>query len=181
MEIKNRLDIIKLFVKNGYKKGVDLGTGTGRYAEKICEAIPNVEIYCIDPFELVSDDPLTATQERAQNNYQIAHQRLDKYKNAKIIKGYSMDVVKDFKDESLGFIYIDGNHLFDYVMMDLIHWTPKIRKGGIVAGDDYGVTRKGVNAAVNAYINAHNYKLNTTKKDTSAPLFHTNINFWFVK
>jgi hypothetical protein len=53
-------------------------------------------------------------------------------------------------------VYIDANHDFDSVMMDLILWSRKVRSGGIVAGHDYDRSHmKGVVPAVDAYTKAH--------------------------
>lgn len=49
-----------------------------------------------------------------------------------------MDVVKGFKEESLDFVFIDANHEFKEVACDISEWSKKVRKGGIVAGHDYG-------------------------------------------
>jgi predicted O-methyltransferase YrrM len=68
----------------------------------------------------------------------------------------SMDAVDDIPDNSLDFVFIDANHAFDYVMLDLIYWTKKVRPGGIVSGDDYFHFKKaGVVEAVDAYTKAH--------------------------
>jgi glycosyltransferase involved in cell wall biosynthesis len=48
-----------------------------------------------------------------------------------------MQAVTDFADESLDFVYIDGNHQLKYVVEDIVEWTKKIKKGGIIAGHDY--------------------------------------------
>jgi len=48
-----------------------------------------------------------------------------------------MEAVEDFEDESLDFVYIDANHEFRYIAEDLCEWTKKVKKGGIVSGDDY--------------------------------------------
>jgi predicted O-methyltransferase YrrM len=42
-----------------------------------------------------------------------------------------------FSDEYFDFIYIDGNHSYDAVKDDLTKWYPKLKKGGLIAGDDY--------------------------------------------
>ena len=66
-------------------------------------------------------------------------------------------VIRHFEDESLDFVYIDGFHEFDYVMSDLIFWTPKVRPGGIVAGHDYyPFFRSGVIQAADTYTKMHN-------------------------
>ena len=59
-----------------------------------------------------------------------------------IIRASSMDAVRDFQPESLDFVYIDANHSFDYVMQDIIEWSRRVRKGGIVAGHDYTQKKK---------------------------------------
>ena len=35
-------------------------------------------------------------------------------------------------------IYIDGNHTYEYVKQDLEGYRPKVKPGGYMAGDDYG-------------------------------------------
>jgi hypothetical protein len=54
-------------------------------------------------------------------------------------------------------VYIDAMHEFDPVMMDILHWAPKVRPGGIIAGHDYcWYYQGGVVQAVDAYVRAHN-------------------------
>ena len=46
----------------------------------------------------------------------------------------SLKAVKDYKDESIQSVVIDGNHI--EVGLDLKAWYPKVKKGGIIGGDD---------------------------------------------
>lgn len=48
-----------------------------------------------------------------------------------------MEVVKDFENESAGFVYIDSNHEFQHVTNDIAEWSKKVRRGGIVSGHDF--------------------------------------------
>jgi len=48
-----------------------------------------------------------------------------------------MDAVKDFEDDSIDFVYIDGNHSFKYVAEDICEWVKKVKVGGFVCGHDY--------------------------------------------
>lgn len=68
----------------------------------------------------------------------------------------SVEAAKKFKNESLDFVFIDGNHDFQDVCDDIDAWLPKVKKGGIIAGHDYGtdpnVGFTGVNKAVNLKI-----------------------------
>jgi hypothetical protein len=42
----------------------------------------------------------------------------------------------DFADNSVSFVYIDGNHHYSEVLKDLCFWWIKVKVGGILAGDD---------------------------------------------
>lgn len=48
-----------------------------------------------------------------------------------------MEALKQFKDNSLDFVYIDGNHDYQFVLDDITGWTKKVKMGGAVAGHDY--------------------------------------------
>jgi hypothetical protein len=52
-------------------------------------------------------------------------------------RGFSTDVLNQFADDSLDWVYIDGNHLYDYVKKDIALSFRKTKKGGFVTGDDY--------------------------------------------
>lgn len=53
------------------------------------------------------------------------------------IRKSSIDASKNFKDNSIDAIFIDANHEFKYVLEDLYAYWPKVKSGGIIAGDDY--------------------------------------------
>ena len=55
----------------------------------------------------------------------------------KIHRGYSTDVLSQFPDNFFDWVYIDGNHTYDYVKKDLELSFRKTKVGGLVAGDDY--------------------------------------------
>jgi predicted O-methyltransferase YrrM len=54
-----------------------------------------------------------------------------------------------FKDESLDAVFIDADHSYEAVKMDIQNWMPKVRRGGILAGHDYNSAWPGVIRAVN--------------------------------
>jgi len=64
------------------------------------------------------------------------------------IRGFSVEVSKQYENESLDFIFIDGDHEYEGVKNDLIHWCPKVKRGGIIAGHDYVEGYDGVIKAV---------------------------------
>lgn len=61
----------------------------------------------------------------------------------------------DFSDGSLDWVYIDGDHTFERVRGDLLAFLPKVKRGGFIAGDDYGSEgwwKNGVTQAVMDFI-----------------------------
>lgn len=50
----------------------------------------------------------------------------------------SVEAAKRFVDRSLDIVYIDAGHLYEQVLADIKAWKPKVKKGGILCGHDYG-------------------------------------------
>jgi hypothetical protein len=130
-----RSDLPQFFVDMGYKIGVEIGVENGFFSEELSRV--GLKIYSIDPWIHCPNWRYQRTQEAMEKIYQNAVRRLSKYENNTIIRKYSMDAVADFANESLDFVYIDGNHEFRYVAEDLYEWEKKVRIGGIVSGHDY--------------------------------------------
>lgn len=141
--IGGRDELAKFLADHGYNKGVEVGVNKGLYSEVLCKANPNIELYCVDAW----------FNSRAKR---LATARLKPY-NATLIHKLSLDAVKDFPDRSLDFVYIDADHYFDSFVCDLVFWSKKVKKYGIVGCHDYFChSYNGVVGAVNAYTNCHN-------------------------
>jgi len=151
-----RVDLIRLFPSFGFKTGAEIGTGEGKFAELMCRAIPDLKLWCIDPWERYPGNPRAQHTDVQENSFRQTQERLAPFPNVQILRTYSMDCVNSFSDNSLDFAYIDANHCFDFFMRDLIEWGKKVRVGGIISGDDYyRFNHAGVVEAVDAYTRAH--------------------------
>ena len=141
-----------LFADLGYIKGAEIGIAEGHYAKSLCQANPELELLCVDPWDRCPG----ISRFRAPIYYAAAKERLASY-NAILVRKPSLEVAQDIPDGSLDFVYIDARHEFDYVMMDIINWVPKVRPGGIVAGHDLNyIHHRDLVLAVETYIQAHN-------------------------
>lgn len=130
---KTRLDLAKLF----HGVGVEIGVAEGWYSNKIMELGQVEEMYGIDPY-LPHQGYRDYTRETTYDKLQAtAHARLDKYPNYYFIKDFSVKASKRFENNSLDFVYIDGDHSYEAVLQDIITWITKVKPGGILAGDDY--------------------------------------------
>jgi len=57
-----------------------------------------------------------------------------------------------YEDNSLDFVFVDGDHTYEGVSGDLNGWYPKIKTGGIFAGHDYYHPKfPGISKAVNEF------------------------------
>jgi hypothetical protein len=148
---RSRLGIV--FAKAGYKIGAEVGVRKGKFTKILCEANPDLKMYCIDPW--MPYGRAYYTKEKQDHLFEVCKKTLEPY-NAVIIRKTSMDAVRDFEYDSIDFVYIDANHEFDFVMEDIIHWSRRVRPGGIVACHDfhYG-SNVDVFEAVTAYTRAH--------------------------
>ena len=153
-----RNDLGGLFKELGYETGAEIGVYTGHYSEVLCQGNPGVKMYCIDPwkvYETEEIEPYAQDQKALSKFYAEAKKRLAPY-NCEIIRKTSMEAVKDFKPDSLDFVYVDANHDFENVLEDLEEWSKIVRKGGMVAGHDYGhFKHKDRNLGTKRAIDAH--------------------------
>lgn len=159
----SRNDLPSFFKEMGYKVGAEIGVYRGKFAKRFAEI--GLKIYAIDPWKpYFCSVRKKDSVEREEYFYNKASGLLSRYKNVSIIRKTSMDALKDFKDESLDFVYIDAIHSLKYVVEDLDGWSKKIRKGGIVSGHDYVRRRprewesNHVKFAVDAYVGAYRIK-----------------------
>jgi hypothetical protein len=153
--MKNRIDLIHQFRELDFSIGAEIGVADGRFSLKLCQLIPHLTLYCVDPWAPYKGNSRGGGSSQHERNYALAQERLLPY-GATLLRMTSMDAVIQFEDASLDFVYIDGNHDYAFVLDDITEWAPKVRPGGIVAGHDYyQFNNSGVIEAVNEYAQRH--------------------------
>jgi hypothetical protein len=110
-------------------KMIEIGSYTGESTSMFAASGFFEEIYAID---CSMDGEFKHKLEEFEINTRL-------FNNIKLIKDFSCNVVNDFADESIDFIYIDGNHSFEYVFNEINLYKPKIKKSGIISGHDYNL------------------------------------------
>lgn len=120
--------------------GVEVGTQVGIFAEMILEKWNGAQLYCVDPWRHLEDydDLINKTDEDRNCDMQLTDMRLKRFDTRySLVQQRSLDAVRFFGDNSLDFVYIDGNHWRPHVDRDLQAWWEKVKPGGILAGHDY--------------------------------------------
>lgn len=132
----DRIDLAKLFSEINFNKGVEVGVLFGRYSKVLCEVNPKLKLYSIDPWLSYKEYKDLTSQKDFDQLYETTKNNLKLF-NCKVIRKKSMDALLDFEDNSLDFVYIDGNHEFASEANDIYEWSKKVRVGGIISGHDY--------------------------------------------
>lgn len=118
----------------------EIGVWKGSFSEKILERKP-ARLFLIDPWKAMPEfgkaDYGKLSQEEMDEIFNGVRSRFKG--NVEIIRKVSLDAVGDFRNNMLDFVYIDANYSYPFVLADLICWYHKVRKGGIISGDDYGI------------------------------------------
>ena len=144
-----------LLVELGLTKGVEIGTYKGQYAATLSNV--GIDLICVDAWTVYNGYKDYGENDLETVAYDEAKKRSEKY-GFKLMKAWSLDAVQEFKDESLDFVFIDGNHDFRHVTDDVDEWSKKVRKGGIVSGHDFFKNhhkRFGVREAIPAWCEAN--------------------------
>lgn len=159
-EIRRREDFGDLLNRRGLTgSAVEIGTHLGEFAEQILLQWQGKMLYCVDPWQdrlPDYDDPIAPRDRQA--DYRAAIKRLAPYgDHCELIRMLSHDAASCFENESLDFVYIDGNHAYPFVKQDIADYWPKVKPGGILAGHDLDHEwAKTVRVAVEQFLMAHN-------------------------
>jgi len=177
----NRTGLYRYFASLGFKIGAEIGVQQARNAQVMLDTIPDLKLYLIEPYK---DNPDTRRwgDEIHTRIRRRAHTRL-KGMNVEWIEDFSLNASLQIPNESLDFVYIDGDHSYDYVMLDIQLWSRKVRKGGIVSGHDYHYMKSKsgnfqVVRAVNDFIKVHKLNLFITD-EKAAEIAGDNYASWF--
>jgi len=162
-------------------KIVEIGSFLGRSTHYLATSLMNankeqVKIYCVDTFEGSSEhSPL-----KLPNDF------LHLFKeNLKFFIGREMvipcqgrsddkDLINKFEDESIDYIMVDGAHEHEAVMEDIENWWPKLKKEGVMFGDDFNL--EAVSLAVDKSIQKVNAPAYTVNRSLEATWFTTKSN-----
>ena len=116
--------------------GVEVGVCKGELSRQILEFWPGF-LHLVDPWAHI---PGYEEDYDHGSNYQETLTRLKGFEDRYMIhRKTSLGAAKDFRDNFLDFVYLDANHAYKAVKADIAAWWPKIRPGGMLAGDDYGI------------------------------------------
>lgn len=165
-----RDDVATLFREGGV--GVELGVAAGDFSERILQYDHVGYLFSIDMW--------AGDRGHGVDQYREAIGRLSPYRDRNAILRMRFDeALHLFGPESLDFIYVDG-YAHDGALNGATFrdWLPKLRRGGIIAGDDYAPDWPLVMAAVDRFVVENGLELHVIDchEDTWNSMYPT----WFA-
>lgn len=116
------------------------GKSSSYMAEKIQLSGKKIKFNCVDTWRG------TTTESHHQQDPDVVNDRLMEVFHNNMspfaglynaIRTTSLEAAKMFADKSLDFVYIDASHEYQDVKDDINAWLPKVKPGGVIAGDDF--------------------------------------------
>ncbi len=139
--------------------GAEIGVFRGEMSATILFGCPVNHLYLIDPYiggyANFKETP-DSKQKYMDRRYKTTSREFARVfpDRCTFIRKTSEDAHEEVPND-LDFIFIDGNHAYDYVLKDLELWVPKVKKGGLVIGDDWSKEFPGVISAVIDYCSSN--------------------------
>jgi len=137
-----RIALLELMPKNSVC--LEIGVWKGALSKLILKVVKPQKLYLIDPWTFQAEfkerwygGALAENQVDMDEIYNDVLNKFGKYENVIINRDYSEKVVIKFKDNYFDWIYLDGNHEYEFVKKDLELYLPKLKPGGYIVGDDY--------------------------------------------
>src|SRR5262249_25795025 len=144
----------------------EIGVYKGDFSALILESKPK-KLHLVDPWKFETDSTYASsfyggTKGKNQVNMDAIYDSVARrFRSAiesgivEVHRGSSEQCCSLFPDNYFDWIYIDGNHRYEFVKQDLEMYLPKVKASALVAGDDYaapGWWQDGVTKAVDEAI-----------------------------
>lgn len=154
MKINSRIHLVELMkYYNLPLKAAEIGVAEGRLSKELLNW--GIELlYLIDIWEKVPFIKGCASYEQKwhDDNYKSVLEKIsDNEGKVVILKGFSYKMAANIPDDSLGLVYVDGDHTYDGARADIDYYWGKLVDGGIMAFHDAVNPAYGIRAAINDF------------------------------
>jgi hypothetical protein len=163
---------------------VEVGSWQGRSAAfmgvEIINSHKDIEFVCIDPWTDGGPDLKDTEYGKSiegKDLFSVFRDNVAPVAEAiRSMRMTSLEAVNNFDDESIDFLMLDGDHNYPVVRDEIIAYLPKMKKGGIISGDDY--MWPGVSQSVEETIGSKHCGIRHVKRDRNYKL---SASHWFYR
>jgi hypothetical protein len=148
----------------------EIGVYKGEFSRLVIQRLRPAKYHLIDPWKFFADPAfeksfyggsLGGNQEHMDSIFRSVSEQLGRERNVVIHRMGSVEAASLFPDGYFDWVYVDGDHRYEAVKLDLELYLPKLKPGGFLTGDDYGNPgwwEDGVTRAVNEFVAGHTCK-----------------------
>ena len=160
-----RVDLLNLLPKGSV--GAEIGVWRGDFSSRLLSVVRPARLHLVDPWKFETSSgyeraryggAVAKNQAEMDGIYETVLRRFAEEAETGVVlvhRGPSAQIGMQFDDAYFDWVYIDGNHLYEYVKSDLEVFETKVKPGGLLTGDDYGVRgwwEDGVTRAVDEFV-----------------------------
>lgn len=147
--------------------GAEIGVWLGDFSALALRVVKPQALHLIDPWKYEPDPAYQKSQYGGEKGcgqarmdliFSLALKRFKRDIASGVVcvhRSPSTAAVATFPDDYFDWVYIDGNHQYEFVRKDLEAFYPKVKSDGLIAGDDYGHDgwwQGGVTRAVDEFV-----------------------------
>ena len=147
-------------------KGCEVGVWKGHTSEQILTALPKLHLTMVDSWSYFGTQMSNVKGQQQVDDAMQEAIDITSFATGRttICHRTSKQAVELFDDSWFDFIYIDADHKYESIKEDINLWWPKIKKGGLFMGHDYGgrgdkKARWGIKKAVDEFVEEHELDL----------------------
>ncbi len=143
-------DILYGYARRCIGNAIEIGSFRGASTVIIAQGLKDGNgglLLSIDPYDNIQTEAgafIIRQYNRLSNMYNkwIQHRNIRKYSVGDTVLSYaetSYDIARSLSDDQFGLIFIDGDHSYPAVKVDLQMYIPKLRSGGILICHDKNI------------------------------------------
>lgn len=120
--------------------GCEIGISYGFNLVYFLDELPSIKkVYAIDPYLPYDDGPGGfVTEEVIEKVKSLFLQNISAHRTkVEFLNKTATEAADLIPDNSLDYIFIDGDHSYDNALQDMKNYYKKVKNGGIFAGHDY--------------------------------------------
>lgn len=160
MKIRHWDTIIPIIADNSVRIMAEVGVFKSRFCTAIlrdllCNRVLD-EYWAVDSWESFSSESDRFYESIGKDKWDALYGHccslMLPHKQLRVLRMESVKAASMFPNRYFDMVFIDANHDYEAVKIDILTWMPKIRSGGIISGHDYLKGRsdlQGVTKAVN--------------------------------
>ena len=146
---RSTIRFVRDIMGNNRLVGAEIGVAAGINAESILKSLNMKRLYLVDPYESYLEDSVAVPSHL--RFFGDAQERLKRFENeVQFLRLTSAEAAR-LIPEHLDFVYIDGNHDYEYVKQDIANYYPKVKEKGVIGGHDFCKDYLGVIRAVTEF------------------------------